>query len=109
MKKRRPTAKKPKKTSKKDVWYLFVDITPATNILNLQWLPLRPRAASWKILPQLNTGFVWKQSMRYMNMSLHDAHALDEKIAGREIELDELYALNWYCFYLKIYTRSITI
>jgi protein-tyrosine phosphatase len=39
--------------------------------------------------------------MRYMNMSLHDAHALDEKIAGREIELDELYALNWYCFYLK--------
>jgi len=39
--------------------------------------------------------------MAYMNMSLHDAHALDEKIAGREITTDNHYALNWYCFYLK--------
>eukprot|EP00026_Physarum_polycephalum_P020924 Phypoly_transcript_23824.p1 GENE.Phypoly_transcript_23824~~Phypoly_transcript_23824.p1 ORF type:complete len:165 (+),score=15.60 Phypoly_transcript_23824:70-495(+) len=39
--------------------------------------------------------------MTYMNMSLHDAHALDEKIAGREIEPYNHNALNWYCFYLK--------
>jgi len=39
--------------------------------------------------------------MAYMNMSLHDAHVLDEKIAGREILTDNHNALDWYCFYLK--------
>jgi len=39
--------------------------------------------------------------MAYMNMSLHDAHALDEKIAGREILPNNHNALDWYCFYLK--------
>jgi len=43
--------------------------------------------------------------MAYMNMSLHDAHELDMKIAGREITTDNHYALNWYCFYLK-YVRN---
>jgi len=46
--------------------------------------------------------------MAYMNMSLHDAHELDMKIAGREITNENHYALNWYCFYLK-YGRNYTI
>jgi len=46
--------------------------------------------------------------MQYMKMNLHDAHELDKKIAGREIDENCQYAMYWHCFYLK-YAKNFTI
>jgi len=39
--------------------------------------------------------------MQYMNMSFHDAYALDKKIAGRDINNNNKHAMLWHCLYLK--------
>jgi len=46
--------------------------------------------------------------MQFMGLSLHDAHALDTAIAGREIEQPQHNALNWYCFYLR-YAKNFNL
>jgi len=46
--------------------------------------------------------------MQYMGMTLHDAHALDKSIAGREISVSNYQALYWQCFYLK-YGKGMNI
>eukprot|EP01113_Clastostelium_recurvatum_P020432 TRINITY_DN2422_c0_g1_i1.p1 TRINITY_DN2422_c0_g1~~TRINITY_DN2422_c0_g1_i1.p1 ORF type:complete len:248 (-),score=55.75 TRINITY_DN2422_c0_g1_i1:89-787(-) len=39
--------------------------------------------------------------MQFMNMTLAQAHKINTDIIGREMETDEKYGMEWYCFHLK--------